>query len=317
VSIIASTSPSLALVKYWGKASGGTNIPATSSIAVGLEDLRTTTRLEFSGDHTDAVFLGGEPQPIEPYLPLIEAFRSRTGSTRCVRITSENDFPTAAGIASSSSGFAAIALGLDGLFETGLPRSELSAVARMGSGSAARAVYGGFTSWPAGSERAEQIEPAEFWPELRVVVAIVSAGRKPTSSRVGMNHTRDTSPIYETWIAESVKLTDRARRSLEARDLASLGEAMRESYLMMFSTMFTARPPFIYWLPESLGVIHLAEQLRHDGVEVYETMDAGPQVKLLTRADDLGTVTDALHRTFPKMQLLVSAVGGEPDVRRD
>ncbi len=314
MTVTAEASPSLALVKYWGKTDAGRNIPATSSIAIGLHDLRTTTRIRFTNERTDSVRIGGESQSLDPYLPVIEKFRPASDSSHRVEIDSSNSFPTAAGIASSSSGFAALALGLDALFEAGLSQEELSAIARVGSGSASRAVFGGFTRWGRGEASAIRLHSDDYWPELRVLVAVVNTGPKPIGSRAGMNHSRETSAIYPVWVEQSEALVSRAASALEAKDLEALGLAMRESYLMMFSTMFTARPPFIYWLPESIGIIHLAEELRDSGLPVWETMDAGPQVKLVTDASSITKVREALAASFPEVTMIESTIGGLPRV---
>ena len=174
------TSPSLALVKYWGKLDGGVNLPATSSLAVTLDNLRTTTTVSRSMDR-DGVTVGGIEESIKRFAPMLAAFRGRTGAAGPVEVNSSNSFPTASGIASSSSGFAAIELGLDALFETRLTGPELSQIARIGSGSACRSVFGGFTTWKVGAEQSELLKPADHWPELRILVVVVKAGPKPVS----------------------------------------------------------------------------------------------------------------------------------------
>ncbi|MFW5741664.1 MAG: diphosphomevalonate decarboxylase [Spirochaetota bacterium] len=318
MTVTASASPSLALVKYWGKHRGGVNLPATSSLAMTLDGLRTTTRLELRPHAAvDEVVLGGRNQSPGGYSPMIDLVRARAGSAARVRAESENSFPTAAGIASSSSGFAALALGLDALFETSFDRRELSSLARLGSGSACRAVYGGFTTWLRGTEHAEPVFAADHWPELRVVVVVVRAAAKPVSSRSGMNRTSGTSPVYRAWLDESQALFERGLAALEARDLEALGTAMRESYLLMYASMLAARPPVLYWQPDSVAVIHEAESMRADGLPVWETMDAGPQVKLLTTDDRVAEVSERITAVVPRSDLIVAGPGGEPKVRRE
>ncbi|TVQ23839.1 MAG: diphosphomevalonate decarboxylase [Spirochaetaceae bacterium] len=312
--VTASCSPSLALVKYWGKLPGLVNVASTPSLALTLDALRTTTVARFA-PAPDRVSIDGVEQPIAPFEPLIAEFRRRAaGADRAVCVESSNSFPTAAGIASSSSGFAALTLALDALFATGLDRAELSAIARIGSGSACRAVYGGFTVWEAGSQAARPLLPATHWSDLRVLIAVVDEGPKAVASRAGMGHSRDTSPVYAAWVREAPAIFDRARAALESRDIDALGTAMRDSYLLMFSTMFTARPPFIYWKPATVAVLNAAEQLRRSGVPAWETMDAGPQVKIVTTADHEATVRDRLAAVAPDVRLLSSAVGGNPVV---
>lgn len=317
MSATASASPSLALIKYWGKEPGGVNLPATSSLAVTLDELRTTTTvaaLPASAD--DCVVVNDCREDAATFKPVIDLFRERSHTRTRLQITSTNDFPTAAGLASSSSGFAALVLALDRFFDTGLSREELSAAARQGSGSAARAVYGGYTFWRAGTPHAEPLLPADHWPDLRVIVTVLSSAAKPVSSRAGMGRTAATSPIYEQWCRESESLFDKGTQALRRRDLEALGTVMRESYLMMFSTMFTARPPLIYWLPASLAIIHEAEALRGEGIPVWETMDAGPQVKLLTLAQHVDAIRERLTARVPECRLIVARAGGEPVAER-
>jgi diphosphomevalonate decarboxylase len=320
MTVVATASPSLALIKYWGKLPGGTNIPATSSLAVTLGALTSQTTISDGGTE-DIVCVDGAPQSIKPFLPVINAVRSRTeqeqsaaGTDRRVQVESTNNFPTAAGLASSSSGFAALTAGLDAFFGTSLSPTSLSAIARLGSGSASRAVYGGFTVWTAGSEHAEPLAPQDHWQDLRVLVVVLKDSPKPISSRAGMERSRKTSPYYEPWVQSSELLFKQAKAAVMARDLEQLGEAMRQSYLRMFSTMFTADPPFIYWLPESLAVIHRCEEMRASGLPVWETMDAGPQVKLLTLASAESAVTSAILETVPGASVISSRIGGGPVV---
>ena len=322
MTVSAEASPSLALIKYWGKLPGGMNLPATSSLAVTLGALTSRTTISDRAPQEareDIVFVDGVPQSTEPFLPVINAVRSCAGGSppaagrdRPVRIDSSSNFPTAAGLASSSSGFAALTVGLDAFFGTSLTSADLSAVARLGSGSAARAVYGGFTVWTAGSEYADVLAPVSHWPDLRVLVVVLETSHKPVSSRAGMERARLTSPYYEAWVASSESLFEQAHSAVMARDLERLGTAMRQSYLRMFSTMFTSDPPLVYWLPESLAVIRRCEQMRESGLPVWETMDAGPQVKLLTLGSAEAAVTAAIAEAVPGASIISSRIGRGP-----
>ncbi|MCK4516557.1 MAG: diphosphomevalonate decarboxylase [Spirochaetaceae bacterium] len=323
MTVVAEASPSLALIKYWGKLSGGVNVPATSSLAVTLGALQSRSTISDRGRDgneaatEDLIVIDGARQPTEPFLPVLNEMRSRArgshaGEPHAVRVESSNNFPTAAGLASSSSGFAALVVGLDALFGTSLPTSELSSIARLGSGSAARAVYGGFSIWPAGAKHAEPLVPGDHWPDLRVLVVVLQTSPKAVSSRTGMERSRLTSPFYNSWVQSSETLFETAQSAVTARDLEKLGMAMRQSYLRMFSTMFTSDPPLIYWLPESLAVIRRCEELRARGIPVWETMDAGPQVKLLTLASHEADVTAAIGDAVPGAAVISSAIGDGP-----
>jgi len=318
MTVVAEASPSLALTKYWGKLPGSINIPATSSLAVTLGALRSRSAISDRGDDADTArdlfLIDGVPQPAESFVPIIDEVRSCTsgGELRPVRVESNNDFPTAAGLASSSSGFAALTVGLDAFYGTSLPASELSSIARLGSGSAARAVFGGFTIWRAGSEHAEPFAPEDHWPDLRVLIVVLQRSRKAVSSRTGMERSRLTSPFYDSWVGSSESLFDAAQSAVVTRDLEKLGATVRQSYLRMFGTMFTADPPFIYWLPESVAVIRCCDELRSRGTPVWETMDAGPQVKLLTLASDENDISAAIEDVVPGATVISSRVGGGP-----
>ena len=310
-------SPSLALVKYWGKADGGINLPATTSIAVTVSHLETVSHISLSGlraddEATDEVTIEGERQPASRFALFFDAVREALREDRYFRVESVNTFPTGAGLASSSSGFAALAKGCTMVAGRQLGGTELSMLARIGSGSAARAVFGGFTRFAAGAPSAEQIADENHWPELRVVIAVVQRGSKPISSRDAMIRSRDTSPYYADWVAGAERLAEQAETAVLNRDLDSLGRTMRQSYLRMFSTMFTAEPPVIFWFPESVAIIRACEQLRADGIPAWETMDAGPQVKVLTTAEHTARICDRLHRENPSGELLVVGVGSGP-----
>ncbi|MCG8481334.1 MAG: diphosphomevalonate decarboxylase [Spirochaetales bacterium] len=283
--------PSLALIKYWGKRPGGVNIPATSSLAVSLQALHTVTRTARADK--DSVALDGAPVENGRLFAFLEEVRTwlakRSASApRGFSVESRNNFPTAAGLASSASGFAA--LSLSAVAAVGGPVEDLSALsrlARLGSGSAARSIFGGFTVWEAGTEAARQLYPADWWPDLRIVVLPLSTAKKPISSREAMNLTRDTSPYYRSWVDDSSVLYTAACEALSHRDLEALGAAMRRSYMRMFATMLSADEPVLYWLPSSIEVLHRLAELRKRGLGYWETMDAGPQVKVLTTEDEV------------------------------
>ena len=311
-------SPSLALIKYWGKRDGMVNVPATTSVAVTLSHLETITevrRAEYPAQ--ERVTVNGIAQNQQRFVPFFDQVRSTLQQNIWFDVQSSNSFPTGAGLASSSSAFAALALGCSRVAQKQLDAAELSRLARVGSGSAARAVFGGFTRFSAGAQQAEQIADRTHWSELRVVIAVITSGPKPISSREAMNRTRDTSVFYPTWVQTCEELATQAEHAILTRDLDALGAAARQSYLRMFSTMFTAEPPVIYWLPETVAVIRACEQLRHDGVPAWETMDAGPQVKIVTTARHVSDVCDRIGRENSAGEVLVVGVGSAPRILDD
>jgi diphosphomevalonate decarboxylase len=300
--------PSLALIKYWGKRSARENTPATGSLAVTLGGLESRTEAAF--DTRDSVVVGGEVQPTDRFAPFLDSLRRALDlGDQGLSIVSTNNFPTAAGLASSSSGFAALAGAVAALAGQTLPPARLSALARLGSGSATRPIYGGFTVFDAGAQAAEPERDEGFWPEFRVILCVVREGPKATSSRAGMESSRLTSPYYDRWVETSPALLAEARRALADRDWDRLGPLVRQSYLRMFGTMFSAEPPLVYWQPESLALIQALQDLRAEGFTAWETMDAGPQVKVFCPENQAPALVAELDRRVPGLRFLTAAPG--------
>lgn len=314
--VVCHASPSLALLKYWGKRDTARNIPATTSIAVTLAELQTAThvRVLAPSEGADRVLVDGTQQQPTRFEKFFDAVRRALKTDERFDAESTNNFPTAAGLASSSSGFAALALACCGAAGADLPLREISSLARIGSASAARAVFGGFTIFRAGAVTARRLYDEGHWPELRVVVCVVEEGKKRASSRGAMEFSRLTSPYYRTWVRESRRAVPDALRALASKDLEQLGEAIRESYLRMFATILSARPPIQYWLPPSVAVINECEAMRCDGIGVWETMDAGPQVKLFCLEDEVGQVRRRIESLGATSRTLVCTVGGAPQI---
>ena len=308
---VCRASPSLALIKYWGKRGGRENTAATSSLALTLKGLVTETRVTLIRGE-DVVAVGGEVQEPRRYAAFFANLRASTGITDGFHAESHNSFPTSAGLASSSSGFAALAWACTLAAGLNLPAEQVSALARVGSASAARAVFGGWVALPAGARSARRLQGPEHWPEIRVVVVTVHAGAKEVSSRDAMGLVRESSPFYGAWVRDSRRLAEKAELALARRDLAALGEAMRASTYRMFATMLGASPPLLYWQPDTLRVISECARLRAAGVGAWETMDAGPQVKIFCVAQDLERIAAAVGRLSSDWTILVSEAGPDP-----
>lgn len=346
--------PNLALVKYWGKRSVGTMLPATPSLGVTLGGLRSLTRCAIRGDGEDEVVLDGVAQDPARFVSFFDCLRSWIASRRGVvgpgtpvdfsfprdaggrpgeydpgsagrrlavdlaggvgrfSVRSRNDFPTAAGLASSSSGFAAMAAAC--VDAAGLPveASEISALARGGSVSAARAAFGGFVGLDAGAERAVPLYQADWWPELRVLIVVVRRGPKELGSREAMERCARTSPFHSAWVASAGEEYRIALDALGRRDLEALGEASRRSYLRMFGSMLAADPPVLFWAGATVDAIRICAELRASGLPAWETVDAGPQVKVLTIEPCLRQIREALAERLKDVEFLVARPGAGP-----
>jgi diphosphomevalonate decarboxylase len=317
--------PNIALVKYWGKRDSNLNIPAVGSISITLDTLSTTTTVVFD-DRLDAdrFSLDGRSDPnrvtrVEHCLGL---FRDRLGVTTFADVRSDNNFPTAAGLASSASGFAALVTAADSALDAGLDRAALADLARRCSGSAARSVYGGFAEInvderdgrPAASTR-QLLEPGE-WP-LKVVIAITQTGDKDVGSTRGMDLTARTSPYYSGWVESSESDLDEARNAIRARNFDALADVSEHSCLKMHGVMMASRPGLLYWNAATIECLHRIRTLRARGTAVFFTVDAGPQVKAVCLPDDCDRVAAELRRVEGVESVLVAGLGHGAQVIED
>lgn len=296
--------PNIALVKYWGKRDTDLNLPATGSLSITLDGLRTLTRIRFDPAlESDELLLGGVPAPaaLGKVRAVLDLVRELSKVTTFAAVHSENNFPTGAGLASSASGFAALAVAADAALGLGLSRATLSEIARRGSGSAARSIFGGFAEMHRGQREdgsdavaTPLLEPTA-WP-LAVVIAVTSDGPKATSSGVGMELTRRTSPLYDAWIASADAALAAARDAVRRRDFSALADVSEHSCLAMHAVMLSTRPALMYWNGATVECLHAVRRLRETGgVATFFTVDAGPQVKAVSLPGDAGRVAATLR----------------------
>lgn len=288
----------IALAKYWGKRNRALNLPTNSSLSISLGSLGTTTRIAEA--EKDTLLFNGKPldnaapeaQKIWRFVALCCPHRQQS-----ITITTSNSIPTAAGLASSASGFAALTLALNEFFNLQLSDNALSTLARQGSGSACRSLWHGFVEWQKG-EREDGSDSyatpiASHWQALRIALIEIETQAKKTSSRDGMNHTATTSPLFAAWVAQAEKDVHSIKRSIAAEDFMALGQTAEANAMMMHATMLAARPPLSYFLPESLATLQRIWHCREQGLAIFATMDAGPNVKILYQVQDEAAVIAA------------------------
>ena len=295
----------IALIKYWGKADSDLNIPAVGSISMTLDRLWSDTAVEF--DETlpaDVLILDGEsrPEQLVRVSRSLDLFRERAGVATSARVVSDNNFPTGAGLASSASGFAALAAAAAQALQLELSPRELSVLARQGSGSAARSIFGGYVQMYAGSAPdgsdsfAEPLLAGDAWP-LEVVIAITGREEKQVGSTAGMERSASTSPYYPAWVATSESDLRAGRDAILAHDFDALAEVAEHSCLKMHAAALANRPPLIYWNPATVACMQAIKALRAAGQPVFFTIDAGPQLKAIcmpsARDEVVGTLRDA------------------------
>jgi len=314
----------IALSKYWGKSDVGLNLPAVPSISITLEPMRTETTVRFDSSlKEDEVFLNEkltEGKARSRAIKVLDQVRAIAKLDLKARVDSSNNFPTASGLASSASGFAALVAA--SWSATGMERDNprWSAMSRQASASAARSIYGGFVELPKGVPGdanlcAKQIAPPEHW-DVRIVVAVANEGPKDVGSTEGMTLSEKTSPYYRPWVDCSDALAAEVRQGIMDKDLTKVGEAMEQSTLAMHACMMASRPGLIYFQPATLAALSTVKRLRKEGVEVYATMDAGPHVKALCHAKDAERVAAALADTPMVLRTLTAHPGPDLEIRK-
>ncbi|MFP8965968.1 diphosphomevalonate decarboxylase [Pokkaliibacter sp. CJK22405] len=288
VSAEAFAPSNIALCKYWGKRDPALNLPVNSSLSISLGSLGTSTRVTVIDSDQDQVVLNGQVQAADSaFVRKCSAFvdHFRQIEPVRVRIETENNIPTAAGLASSASGFAALTLALAKLYGYELVGPALSRIARMGSGSASRSLYQGFAEWEMGAKDngsdSQAIALSQQWPSLRVGVLEVTRDAKTVDSRSGMNRTTQTSHLYSAWPQQAKENLLTLKAAIAEQDIHQLGATAEQNALSMHATMVSSWPPLLYWQPDSVKLMHQVWQCRESGVPVYFTMDAGPNLKLL------------------------------------
>lgn len=294
--------PNIALVKYWGKADAQLALPATGSVSMGLDVFPTTTTVTLDGgsgagaEARDAFTLNGhvvEDGALARVQQFLDLVRELAGSDARASVVSENTVPTGAGLASSASGFAALATAASAAYGLDLSARDLSRLARRGSGSATRSIPGGVAVWHAGDDQGSFAEPIPA-PPMAMVVVTIDAGPKPIGSREAMRRTIATSPFYPAWVTSTTETVGDMLDACAAGDFTRIGEITESNALRMHATIEGAFPPIRYLNARSVAVFDAVGELRAAGLEAYATADAGPNVVVLCQPADRSAVATAL-----------------------
>ncbi len=305
----------IALIKYWGKSNDELIIPMNSSLSLTLDALYTDTEIEFKDDLKEDIFiLDNEEQSgnsLKRVSDFLELFRSKANIHSKAIIKSTNHVPTAAGLASSASGFAALSAAANIATGLNLDSHELSKMARLGSGSATRSIYGGFVEWQKGyddnSSYAIPIDNADW--DIGMVIVIINNNKKEIASRTGMKLTVDTSPFYDGWVKSSEEDLKNIKLAIKNKDFIKMGEITESNSLKMHGTMLGANPPILYWEPETIMVMDIVKELRKNNIPCYFTMDAGPNVKILCKLSQTDIIKERLKKIFSEDRIIISGPG--------
>ena len=305
----------IALIKYWGKRDEELVLPMNSSLSLTLDCFYSETQVIFNDNlRQDYFYLNHVEQDQvarEKVSKFLDLFRKASQIKTRALVKSINYLPTAAGLASSASGLAALAAACNVASGLNLNHRELSMYARQGSGSATRSIYGGFVEWQKGSSEKDsyglEIDDASW--DIGMVIVVVNSEEKTISSRDGMKLTVETSPFYPSWVKSAEEDLKNIKVAIKNRDFEKMGMIAESNGLKMHASMLGANPPLSYWQPESVLVMQIVRDLRSQGIMCYFTMDAGPNVKIICRLSQTNIIKSRLEKSFNPEQIIVSGPG--------
>jgi diphosphomevalonate decarboxylase len=315
--------PNIAFIKYWGDKDPQLRIPANGSISMNLDGLYSRTKVSFDPSLArDELRLGGEFVTgirHDRVTNFLDHVRQMSEIKDYARVESENNFPSGTGIASSASAFAALSLAASSAAGLQLDEKALSRLARRGSGSACRSVPEGFVEWQAGDEDADSFAfsfaPPDHW-DLNDCIAVVSHEHKETGSREG-HALAETSLLQASRVADTPRRLDLCRMAILKQDFEAFAEIVELDSNLMHAVMMTSRPQLLYWLPATLAVIQAVRELRSRGTPVCYTIDAGPNVHVLTQGDHAPAVIANLINIPGVSKVLSARPGGAVHLLED
>ncbi len=313
----------IAFVKYWGNRDHQLRLPANSSISMNLADLHTTTTLHWDSDlKQDTLHINGAiaaDSALERVRNHLNVLRAHFKTRRYARVCSTNNFPMGTGIASSASAFAALTGAASAALGLNLSERELSTLARMGSGSAARSIPSGYVEWHAGDSHetsfAETFAPPDHW-KLIDVIAIVSRAHKRTGSSAG-HETAATSVLQSARTSTAAERLRAVKSAIMRRDFGNFADVVEEDSNLMHAVMMTSDPPLLYWEPLSFAIMKAVRHWRRvEKLQVCFTLDAGPNVHCICADCDADAVSARLQALSSELDILRSSVGGGAYIMR-
>ncbi len=315
--------PNIAFIKYWGNRNDRLRLPANGSISMNLASLVTQTCVSFERNlNEDCLILNNNPLTGKSLLRVtsfLNVVRRMANKKTYARVTSENNFPTGSGIASSAAAYAALALAATHALGLELSEPELSRLARLGSGSAARSVPGGFVEWQKGESDADSfafsIAPPDHW-DLVDLIVIVANEHKPVGSTEG-HRLAGSSPLQAARLDTAPQRLDLCRQAILSRDFAALAEVTELDSNLMHAVMMTSRPPLFYWQPASLALMKLVPSWRKTGLPVCYTLDAGPNVHLICLSSSVQAIQSNLEGVPGVLRTIQTTPGGPAHLVED
>ncbi|MFT9097668.1 diphosphomevalonate decarboxylase [Liquorilactobacillus sp.] len=303
----------IALIKYWGKKNEELILPMNSSLSLTLDRFYTETSVTFDERLKEDLFLLDNSKKnsikVSKFLDIV---RQKAAISIKAKVVSQNHVPSTAGLASSASAYAALALAASKAAGLDLNKKELSRLARRGSGSACRSIYGGLVEWQEGNDDQTSFAypikiPTDF--EVTMVALVISTDYKKISSRAGMKRVVETSPYYSAWIQNTAEDLNNIKQAILERDFETFGEISEENAMKMHALNMSAHPHFSYFEPDTIKAMQIVEKLRSQGISCYYTLDAGPNLKVICLKKDVQVITDFLSDSFGQEKVFVAGPG--------
>jgi diphosphomevalonate decarboxylase len=311
----AQANPNIAFIKYWGNRDNALRLPSNGSISMNLDGLFTRTTVTFNSSQRDSLLINEHPvsgKGLDRVSYILDLVREMANINERAEVSSTNNFPAGAGIASSAAAFAALALASSRAAGLTLSEGQLSRLARRGSGSASRSIPSGFVEWMMGTGDddcvAVSIAPPEHWA-LTDCVAIVNASHKKTGSTEG-HALAWTSPLQTGRVADATRRLDICRNAILKKDFETFANIIELDSDMMHSVMMTSTPPLMYWQPATLEIFHQVRGWRAGGLPAGYTVDAGANVHVICPAEYAKDVMKRLRELPGVSDVLVAGAGG-------
>jgi diphosphomevalonate decarboxylase len=307
--------PNIAFIKYWGNRDNALRLPVNGSISMNLNGLRARTTVAFNSSKNDSLTINDHTvggKGLERISYILDLVRGMANIKEKAEVSSANNFPSGAGIASSAAAFAALALAASTAAGLNLSEAELSRLARRGSGSAARSIPGGFVEWQMGTSAEDcyafSIAPAEHW-DLTDCIAVVSAAHKKIGSTEG-HALAGTSPLQNARVTDTPRRLDICRNAILKKDFESFAQIIELDSDIMHAVMLTSNPPLTYWQPATLGIFHAVREWRSQGLPAAYTVDAGANVHVICLSASAKQIESKLRELPGVSEVLVAGVGG-------
>jgi diphosphomevalonate decarboxylase len=311
--------PNIAFIKYWGNHDNTLRLPSNGSISMNLDGLFTRTTVTFNSSQRDSLVINDRPvigRGLERVSSILDLVRGMANINDRAEVSSVNNFPAGAGIASSAAAFAALALASSRAAGLTLSEGQLSRLARRGSGSASRSIPSGFVEWMIGTGDddcvAVSIAPPEHWA-LVDCVAIVNSAHKKTGSTEG-HAIAGTSPLQKARLEDTPRRLDICRSAILNKDFEAFANIIELDSDIMHSVMMTSNPPLMYWQSATVGIFHAVREWRSKGLPVGYTVDAGANAHVICLGEYAREVENRLRDLPGITDVLVAGVGGAAHV---